>query len=156
PISLLDIGAADGKMLSILNSKLSVKKAVGIEPSVELSSANKDTSIIIINGIGEELPFDENEFDVVVLASVIEHVKDVKKTLAEVYRVVKEEGIVIITAVNPFIDKLVTFLGFKSNDHLRTYSLSQLKQIFVENGFVIMDAKRFGPFFYNLVVGIKK
>lgn len=154
-INLLDIGAADGIMLSILNSKLNLGKAVGIEPSSELRSAKKDYGIEILEGEGENLPFKENEFDVVILASVIEHVKDVKRVISESQRVLKEHGLLVITAVNPFFDKMATFLGFKANDHLQTYNLDDLKKMFAESSSRVKLAKRFGPLFYQLIVAEK-
>ena len=88
-ISVLDIGAADGFMLDSLYAGLNVKKAVGIELSKELIEYKKSDKIEIIQGKSENLPFEDNEFDVVLICSVIEHVEDAEKTLNEAYRVLK-------------------------------------------------------------------
>lgn len=152
---MLDIGAADGEMLSRLNAELQLKKAVGIEPSDELRLAKKDTYIELLAGYGENLPFNENEFDIVIIASVIEHVTDVRKVLSESYRVLKKNGLIVLTAVDPFLDKIATFLRFKPNDHLRRYNFKQLKTLLVENKFYVKLTERFGPIFYQLVVAEK-
>jgi ubiquinone/menaquinone biosynthesis C-methylase UbiE len=154
-IRLLDIGAADGAMLSVLNSELNLEKAVGIEPSDELRQAVNDPNIKVLPGYGEKLPFSENEFDAVIIASVIEHVKDGERLLTESYRVLKKGGLLIITAVDPFFDKIATFLGFKPKDHYQTYNLEELKRLFVNTGFQVKLTEKFGPFFYTLVVGEK-
>lgn len=154
-LSLLDIGAADGKMLSVLNSKLTLVKAIGIEPSAELRQAVNDPNIEVLAGSGEELQFAENEFDVVIIASVIEHVKDGDKLLAESYRVLKKGGLLIMTAVDPFFDKLATFLSFKPKDHFQTYNLKELKKLFINTGFQIKLTEKFGPLFYELIIGEK-
>ena len=152
---LLDIGSADGKILSMLNKELKLARAVGVEPSDELRLANKDENIEILSGSGEELPFGDEEFDVVTISSVIEHVKDADRVMKESYRVLKKRGLIVMTAVNPFFDKIATFLGLKPDDHLRTYNLNQLKKLFNDNKFQIKLIERFGPLFYTLVVGEK-
>lgn len=154
-LRLLDIGAADGAMLSALNSELNLEKAVGIEPLDELRKVVNDPNIKVLPGYGEKLPFSESEFDAVIIASVIEHVKDGEKLLTESYRVLKKGGLLIITAVDPFFDKIATFLGFKPNDHYRTYNLKELKKLFISTGFQVKLAKKFGPLFYELIVGEK-
>jgi len=154
-IKLLDIGAADGTMLSILNSKLNLERAIGIEPSLELRCAKKDNKIEILGGEGENLPFKENEFDVVILASVIEHVREGDRLVTESYRVLKKSGLLIMTAVDPFFDKIATFLTFKPKDHIQTYNLEKLKKLFINTGFQIKLTEKFGPLFYELIVGEK-
>lgn len=44
----------------------------------------------------ENLPFADNAFDFVYCNSVLEHVQDVKKTVSEMIRVVKKEGMIFI------------------------------------------------------------
>jgi len=154
-LSLLDIGAADGAMLSVLRKQFGFKRAIGVEPNMDLIRAKKDSQIKLINSTGESLPFSESEFDTVIIASVIEHVKDGDKLLAESYRVLKKGGLLIMTTVDPFFDKIATFLGFKPNDHYRTYNLKELKKLFINAGFQIKLTEKFGPLFYELVVGEK-
>ena len=82
----------------------------------------------------------------------IEHVKDADKVLEESYRVLKKGGVLVMTAVNPVFDRLATIIGFKPNDHLRTFNLSQLKKLSLTKNFMVREAKRFGPVFYELIV----
>lgn len=49
---------------------------------------------------GEDLPFKENVFDVILLHEVLEHVQDERKTMKEACRVAKEGGLIIIYAPN--------------------------------------------------------
>ena len=154
-ITVLDIGAADGTMLSEINSKFSPEEAVGVEPYRELREAQKDEKITIIDAAGENLPFSENRFDIVLITSSLEHVNDVQKVLSESRRVLKNNGWLIITAVSPVLDKAVSFLGVKPDDHLRTYNLKELKRLLVENHFRLKFAEKFGPLFYTLIVGEK-
>ncbi|MBW2975060.1 class I SAM-dependent methyltransferase [Candidatus Woesearchaeota archaeon] len=72
---------------------------------------------------GRLLPFPNNKFDVVISNGVIEHVKDQKKHLDEIYRVLKKNGIAYICTPNKywFIDghthlPFITYLPHKLAD----------------------------------------
>jgi 2-polyprenyl-3-methyl-5-hydroxy-6-metoxy-1,4-benzoquinol methylase len=51
-------------------------------------------------GYAENLPFQDGHFDIVVSNAVIEHVKDVEKTLSEMARVVRPGGVIYISVPN--------------------------------------------------------
>ena len=93
---ILEIGAAQG--LSILSIKKIGYEIVGIEPSEEAIEVSKKLSkhynikLEIKKGYGENIPYDDDTFDVVIADSVIEHVKDVEKVFKEIYRVLKKSG----------------------------------------------------------------
>lgn len=145
-LRLLDIGAADGAMLSALNSELNLQKAVGIEPNGELIKAQKDKEIELIEGEGEDLPFQNNQFDVVVLAAVIEHVKDGIKVIKESYRVLDKDGILVLITVVPFWDKLVEILRIRprgTHIHFQRFSLKSLRTIFKKHGLSVLEARKF-------------
>lgn len=95
--TILEIGAAQGRFL-IGCAKLGFK-VVGIEPWEEAVSAatrlaeHEGVEILIHKGVAEHLPLPSDEFDVVVAASVIEHVLDVKGVFSEAYRVLKPGGV---------------------------------------------------------------
>ncbi|MFC1962392.1 class I SAM-dependent methyltransferase [Chloroflexota bacterium] len=55
-----------------------------------------------INGVGEYLPLRSEQFDMVVLSDVLEHVQNPHKVLKEVYRVLKSRGSTYVTVVNKF------------------------------------------------------
>lgn len=54
----------------------------------------------IANGIGEQLPFENEAFDVFNSWQTFEHVQDVSLCLSELYRVLKKQGAGIITCPN--------------------------------------------------------
>jgi 2-polyprenyl-3-methyl-5-hydroxy-6-metoxy-1,4-benzoquinol methylase len=70
------------------------------------------------------LPFDDNEFDKVLCADTLEHVDDVEGTIEEVARVLRPDGLLVLTTPNRFLD----FLDPHYPEH-RHYSLQELARI---------------------------
>lgn len=154
-ISLLDVGANDGRMLSFLKNNIKTCiKAVGIEPEERFIKAKKE-DIEIVKADCENIPFNDGNFDFVIMASVVEHIKDIEKGMREVKRVLKKGGYLIITSVNPFLDRLASLLSIKPDDHLRRYTRKELVDYLGSMGFNVVEAKSFGPVFYNLVIAEK-
>ena len=75
--------------------------SVGIDPSEEMLKRARKLGIKVIKGIAENLPFDNNEFDWVLMVVSICFVDDPLKTFSEIHRVLKKEGKVI----TGYIDK---------------------------------------------------
>ncbi len=93
---ILEIGAAQGLFVITMNQL--GYKCEGIEPYEGAIKVSKELSekfninINIKKGFAEDIPFENGSFDVVIATSVMEHVKDVKKVLNEVYRILKPNG----------------------------------------------------------------
>lgn len=85
----------------------------GIDPSEQsLKSAinharDNNLKINYEKGYGENLPFQNDSFDVVFCCDVLEHVRDLPKVISEVSRVLKEGGIFIYDTFNrTYISKI--------------------------------------------------
>jgi len=155
-IKVLDVGANDGKMMAFLKSKLdNIIDIAGIEPNERYINA-KVSDLNIVRAGCENIPFSDGEFDVVILASVVEHIGDIERGISEVKRVLKNNGYMVISFVNPFLDKIASLIGFKPDDHLRRFTKKEMALFLKERGFNIIETKSFGPLFYNLVVAEKK
>jgi ubiquinone/menaquinone biosynthesis C-methylase UbiE len=61
-----------------------------------LSQANKKDGITPICSLSEKLPFSDNSFQRIIMVDAIHHVSDQKRTAAELWRVVKPGGKIII------------------------------------------------------------
>jgi SAM-dependent methyltransferase len=71
-------------------------------PNIEASKKYADEMGVTINFLiadSENLPFEENSFDVVVCSHVLEHIPDFDKGLHELMRVTKDEVVVAIPTI---------------------------------------------------------
>lgn len=66
-----------------------------------ISNQNLETSIFeLVEGNIEELPFDDNHFDLIASAGVIEYLENDEKVLNEFNRVLKPNGFLILSSTN--------------------------------------------------------
>ncbi len=85
----LEIGVGSGRFAEALNIQF------GLDPSINMLKLAQNRNITVAKGIGEELPFKENSFDFVLLATTLAFVKNIHKLFMEIKRVVKQSGHVI-------------------------------------------------------------
>ncbi|HEV2974634.1 MAG TPA: class I SAM-dependent methyltransferase [Solirubrobacteraceae bacterium] len=102
---VLDVGCGWGGKVVRYAESTDVRSIVAFDlpgafdPEVPQAFArehNVDKTCTFLTGIAEEMPFDDDTFDVVVLDDVFEHVRRPVAALAECYRVLRSSGIVII------------------------------------------------------------
>lgn len=80
-------------------------------------------------GVAEEIPFSDNEFDKIVIATSLDHVKDPVKCLCECYRVLRADGVLYIwTSYRDNIDR----------HHPVKYGEAELFHLLRSNGFKII------------------
>lgn len=93
-------------------------ECVGLEPSrvaIENSrilSLKLGVTVPVKQGDAEQMPFENEEFDIVNAHSVIEHVQDIERSIAEVYRVLRPGGVFWFNAAScmcPIQDEIRKF-----------------------------------------------
>ena len=90
--SVLDIGFGTGNNLAFFK-ELGLK-ATGIDsskPMLDIAAKKLGTDVELHLGCAEELPFNNNSFDIVTLITVLEFVTDPTKVLKEATRVAREQ-----------------------------------------------------------------
>lgn len=96
---ILDVGCGTGGFL--IEAKKRGAVVFGIDPSqtaVEICQLKGIKNVKV--GVGENLPYPTNYFDIVYCYTVLEHVENVEKTLKEVVRVTKKQGKIYIHTPN--------------------------------------------------------
>lgn len=111
PTSILDLGCSNGMKAVAIQRAYPGAAVTGIDPEADairfaqsLSTALHDAGNQRVPdyhvGFGENLPFPSATFDAVVCITVLEHVQDVDRCIAEVHRVLKPGGVFYIEAPN--------------------------------------------------------
>lgn len=145
---ILDIGCGAGDFLSVFSSD--EWELYGIEPNpLGYTLTNQRIKINILNRKLIECEFPKKFFDVITLWHVLEHIYNPNEELQEIGRILKKDGILVISVPN------VNGLGFKlgkkywihldSPRHLYHYDPETIKKLLNKNGFEIF--KITFPFF---------
>ncbi len=146
PKVILDAGAASGWFLSEVARFFPKSECVGIdiyEDAIHYGK-KKYNNLKLSRGDIHKIPFKVNTFDVVICCEVLEHVKDPKKALKEIKRVLKPGGIAVIEIdTGNILFKLVWFWwttvrhGVWRDSHIHLFNTKILEDLFQESGFQI-------------------
>jgi len=124
--TLLEVGCGTGNVSSFLAQKGYVVTGCEFYPeAINIAWPG----FLIVQGDAQNLPFENDCFDIVALFDVIEHFQDVIILLKEATRVLKKDGIVVVTV--PTREELWSWVD-EISLHKRRYTKEKLKQVFLE------------------------
>jgi ubiquinone/menaquinone biosynthesis C-methylase UbiE len=142
-LSILNVGAATGHTSKLLEE---FGEVVSIEYDTDCFQFTKERlNINIINASATELPFGDNQFDMVCCFDVIEHIEEDGLAVKEMARVCKKDGHVHIT-VPAFMELWSTH--DEVNHHFRRYRIPQLQGLFEQLGGRIDYSTYFSAFLF--------
>ncbi|WP_196892365.1 bifunctional demethylmenaquinone methyltransferase/2-methoxy-6-polyprenyl-1,4-benzoquinol methylase UbiE [Aureivirga marina] len=103
PKTILDIATGTGDV-AILLSQAKPEKIVGLDLSAgmlevgkkKIKERNLDSLIEMIQGDSENLPFEDNSFDVITVSFGVRNFENLNKGIKEIYRVLKPGGTFIV------------------------------------------------------------
>ena len=161
---VLDLGCSDG-VLSEKIKNITQGQLIGVDNYPQRYGRAETRGIIVKEAdINHGLPFGDNEFDLVFAGETIEHVQSPDELLVEIRRVLKKDGLFILTTPNlaawhnrllllfglmPYGPEVSTKdasigLGFLQRiknpepaGHIRVFTLRALKDLLKLNGFAI-------------------
>ena len=141
---ILEVGYGDAEMLEYIQRVKTPTNAVGIDIREKLIRHN---TINILRSDAEKLPFKDQSFDCVTATAVIEHLLDPITALIEFKRVLKRDGVLIITTPNPIYSKataIASYLKLKYKEGLETpISLSWLEKTLSNMNFFVIFSRGF-------------
>lgn len=112
---ILDIGCGSGLYARLLSRRGA--KVYGIDISEKMIEIAKKEAPGVQFKVGnaETLPYKSNNFDIVLVALMVEHVLNWKKLFSEVRRVLRNKGVFVFSMENPIINSMrkVTYKGKK-------------------------------------------
>ncbi len=152
----LEIGCGTGIILSQV-SKFT-QKSWGIDLSSGMLEAAKKKNLNVKEANAVNIPFDDEEFDVVYSFKVLAHIPNIQEVIAEIYRVLDQNGIAILEFYNPISFKALTnkIAGATDKVYIRYDSLSDIRELLNEQ-FDITDirgARIITPFAFILKIPI--
>ncbi len=101
--STLDAGCGPGKVLTLLKELLPDTNYIGVDLSYSMlkqAQSQKESGLHLIQARVEQLPFDNNSFDLIYALGVIDYVENVPQFFEAVRRILKPEGYFIFTYPN--------------------------------------------------------
>jgi len=115
PNDVLEIGCGDGYSLELFKKEYNECNYKGVDISEKALAICKDKGFDVkLGDIEKEIPYEDNSFDFIIAGEVIEHIHEVDKFVSEISRILKPNGILVITTPNLtcWYNRIFMFLGF--------------------------------------------
>lgn len=97
---ILDVGAGTGRVSLPLALAGAQVTALDVSEKILEVLKRKNKKIATVVGEAENLPFENESFDIVTAAFLVVHLKDPKIFFDEVYRVLKPDGLFLVSNIN--------------------------------------------------------
>jgi ubiquinone/menaquinone biosynthesis C-methylase UbiE len=145
PETILDIGAADGMMIDLLRPAFDDSVYfIAADLSAELLQFVARSRTGVVQSEASALPFASDSMDVVVATAIIEHVANPERMVAEMSRVLRAGGLLVMTTPTPHLEALATRIGLLDDDqHNRTFYAKDLAALLEPAGFGVLEAYGF-------------
>src|SRR5215813_6677973 len=148
---VLDVGCGAGLLIQHLPMKCSY---VGVDQDIAAIEENRrrfpQVPFQVFDLGTTTYPFQEQSYDAIVLAAVIEHIDDPFHVMKQLFRILKPRGRLIMTTPSPLgghIHAIMAFLGLLSRhaaeEHKDFYDLASMEEIVRAVGFTL---ERYIPF----------
>jgi 2-polyprenyl-3-methyl-5-hydroxy-6-metoxy-1,4-benzoquinol methylase len=128
PLKILNVGVATGSTSEMLNKYGQVTSVEYDKDCCEF--LRTELKMEVINASVEDLPFDDNTYDLVCAFDVIEHVENEMLAVQEMKRVCKPSGIVFVSV--PAFMVLWNHHDVVNHHHKR-YTLPEIKKLFAHS-----------------------
>ncbi|HHW57858.1 MAG TPA: class I SAM-dependent methyltransferase [Clostridia bacterium] len=129
----LEVGIGTGKFAVPLGIKS------GVEPSYQMRKIALERGLNVVDGVAENLPFEDNSFDLVLMVTTVCFVENVLKSFKECFRVLKNNGTILIGFVDreSTIGKIYQANKEKSLFYKEAtfFTISEIVELLYEAGF---------------------
>lgn len=136
----VEIGVGTGRFAKPLGVN------VGVEPSNGMAEIAKGFGINVLNGVAENLPLNNGEFDFVLMVTAICFFDDVGKAFNEGYRVLKNDGFLVVAFIDKESELGKLYEKYKQNNEFYKdatfYSVKEVTEFLYAAGFKNFEYKQ--------------
>ena len=152
--SVLEVGCACGGTLLEIKNRFPNSRLSGVELNAHVVKTIGGWARVSVGDVEDAaaLSHPENSFDYIILADVLEHLRDPWAALRRVWELTKPGGMVIASVPNVMHFTVIRGLlngfweyadcGILDRTHLRFFTLRQIQKMFGEAGFDDLQAHR--------------
>ena len=154
--SLLDIGCGTGFLIELLQKqKTADYYGLDLSPEMLKIARAKLDDVIFTEGSADNLPYEDNSFDIVTCIQSFHHYPYPEKAMREAYRVLKQGGLYILSDTgmgglpkwfyNHFLLKKAN-----SGDYAM-YTEKDIEQLMTNYGFSVRTSEKIHRFVYTVI-----
>lgn len=135
---VLDAACGTGRLIPLLQTKGATVTGLDISEKMIEIAQKKFPKAELLVGDMENMPFKDQSFDLVVAAFAIVHLKYLDKFFEECYKVLKNDGKIILTNINQKKAPKLNISGGKKKNHISIESYYHIQEHLVkalENSF---------------------
>ncbi|MCG7852446.1 MAG: class I SAM-dependent methyltransferase [Methanosarcinaceae archaeon] len=136
----IEIGVGTGRFAQPLGIK------IGIEPSGRMKKIAQKRGIQVLDGVAEELPFSNSKFAFALMVTTVCFVDDIDKCLQEAYRILSQDGFLIIGLVDRNSSVGQIYLSHQNESvfykDATFFSVDELIEIMTQIGFRDFDFRQ--------------
>ncbi|MDD2707154.1 MAG: class I SAM-dependent methyltransferase [Verrucomicrobiae bacterium] len=141
---ILDVGCGTGNLIHYLVRK-GYDQAVGVDMSAIYVDEAQKKGVPVRRGKAEELPFDNQMFDAVIMEQVLEHVINPARAFKEARRVLKNNGILFVGVPDAARYGDIRFFDFYwllIREHIQHFDIHHLNALAGYGGFELLQNQR--------------
>jgi 2-polyprenyl-3-methyl-5-hydroxy-6-metoxy-1,4-benzoquinol methylase len=155
---ILSIGTGDKPVFKFSNTKIVVYQDISVNALIKAKKLLKNNGVRYFVASNNLFPCISGKVDIIFAGEVIEHVKDAHAFLDECCRVLKPEGVLILTTPNKkaILYRIIGRDFSKDTQHISLLSYDQLKQLILNKGFKIRKAFGINQSFFPILQRLDK
>ncbi len=147
---ILDMGCGGGGNLGML-ARFGRVRGVEMDPGARAVAESRQACLVVDGQLPDQIPFGSEQFDLVTLLDVLEHVADDSGSVRRLAERLKPGGRIVVTV------PAYMFLWRKQDDlnhHHRRYTRRHLRELFLGNGLQVEHVTHYNVLLFPLIAGI--
>ncbi len=149
---LLDAGCGTGGNLKYFKKLIPNIKGMEMNEVARELAMQKTGAEVLYGKFPDELPYDDEQFDLVLMLDVLEHIDDDTASLKNISNKIKDNKYLVLTV--PAFNFLWS-MHDEVHQHKRRYTLSKLKEKAEKYGFSTVYASYFNTLLFPLITIIR-